>query len=188
MVRGAARAGRPPRRALVRRRRLPARGGAAAGGARVADGLEPPATQVALDVPAVAEFAEGGARLWAEGPRDDPEAFLRMFLDGGRLRLRPALPAPAGARAGARLLMTERGPWEAEIPLDDARGDAIPEARRLRRPPPGLRRDLRPAGARAGSRARRLPRLRPRSPAPPGLQRDARGLRRACCEALGIDP
>ena len=43
--------------------------------------IEPPATRVALDVPAVAEFAEGGARLWAEGPRDDPEAFPPFLLE-----------------------------------------------------------------------------------------------------------
>jgi pimeloyl-ACP methyl ester carboxylesterase len=55
--------------------------------------------------------------LWAEGPQD-PEAFLNAFL-----RLVGIRPAPAGALSpelerGARLLRVERGPWEAEIPLD----------------------------------------------------------------------
>jgi pimeloyl-ACP methyl ester carboxylesterase len=79
--------------------------------------VEPPATQVALDVPAVAEFAEGGARLWAEGPRDDPEAFLRMFLKAVGSAYDPPSPLPPELEQTARLLMHERGPWEAEIPL-----------------------------------------------------------------------
>jgi pimeloyl-ACP methyl ester carboxylesterase len=79
--------------------------------------VEPPATQVALDVPAVAEFAEGGARLWAEGPRDSPEAFLRMFLEAVGSAYDPPSPLPPELEQTARLLMDERGPWEAEIPL-----------------------------------------------------------------------
>jgi pimeloyl-ACP methyl ester carboxylesterase len=79
--------------------------------------VEPPATQVAFDVPAVADFAEGGARLWAEGPRDDPEAFLRMFLEAVGSAYDPPSPLPPPLAQTARLLMNERGPWEAEIPL-----------------------------------------------------------------------
>jgi pimeloyl-ACP methyl ester carboxylesterase len=79
--------------------------------------VEPPATQVALGVPAVAEFAEGGVRLWAEGPRDDPEAFLRMFLEAVGSSYEPPSPLPPELEQTARMLMHERGPWEAEIPL-----------------------------------------------------------------------
>jgi pimeloyl-ACP methyl ester carboxylesterase len=79
--------------------------------------IEPPATRVALDVPGVAEFAEGGARLWAEGPRDDPEAFLRVFLEAVGSDYDPPSPLPPELEQGARLLVIERGPWEAEIPL-----------------------------------------------------------------------
>ena len=79
--------------------------------------VEPPATQVALEIPAVAEFAEGGARLWAEGPRDDPEAFLRMFLKAVGSAYDPPSPLPPELEQTARMLMNERGPWEAEIPL-----------------------------------------------------------------------
>jgi pimeloyl-ACP methyl ester carboxylesterase len=78
--------------------------------------VEPPATQVALDVPAVAEFAEGGARLWAEGPRE-PEPFLRMFLEAVGSAYDPPSPLPPELEQTARMLMAERGPWEAEIPL-----------------------------------------------------------------------
>ena len=79
--------------------------------------IEPPATRVALDVPAVAEFAEGGETLWAAGPKDDPEVFLRMFLDAVGSSYDPPSPLPPELEQGARLLMNERGPWEAEIPL-----------------------------------------------------------------------
>jgi pimeloyl-ACP methyl ester carboxylesterase len=79
--------------------------------------IEPPCTSVALDVPAVREFAEGGAWLWANGPRDDPEAFLRMFLEAVGSAYDPPSPLPPPLAQTARLLMNERGPWEAEIPL-----------------------------------------------------------------------
>lgn len=86
--------------------------------------IEPPAFAVASDDPAVAEFVERSRRLWREGP-DDPEAFLARFLDlvGSRPvagRLKPQL------LRGARLLRTERGPWEAEIPLDELAAAGVP--------------------------------------------------------------
>jgi pimeloyl-ACP methyl ester carboxylesterase len=89
--------------------------------------IEPPATRVALDVPAVAEFAEGGARLWAEGPHDDPEAFLRTFLEAVGSSYDPPSPLPPELEQGARLLMNERGPWEAEIPLDALAATEFPK-------------------------------------------------------------
>jgi pimeloyl-ACP methyl ester carboxylesterase len=77
--------------------------------------IEPPAFAVAAGNQAADEFVRRGKKLWAEGP-DDPTAFLPLFLD--------LVGAPQPARLspeleqGARLLRTERGPWEAEIPLD----------------------------------------------------------------------
>ena len=79
--------------------------------------IEPPCTSVALDVPAVAEFAAAGQRFWREGPRDDPEAFLRGFLSYVGSDFTPPSPLPPALERGARTLMDERGPWEAEIPL-----------------------------------------------------------------------
>lgn len=78
--------------------------------------VEPPAFRLARGHPAVEEFIAGGERLWREGPHD-PEAFLRAFL-----RLIGA-PAPPGRFSfallqGARMLMVERWPWTAEIPLE----------------------------------------------------------------------
>ena len=79
--------------------------------------IEPPCTSIALDNPAVAAFAHGGAELWAHGPRDDPEAFLRAFLLAVGSDYDPPSPLPAELERGVRGLMTERGPWEAQIPL-----------------------------------------------------------------------
>jgi pimeloyl-ACP methyl ester carboxylesterase len=80
--------------------------------------LEAPATGVALHVPAVAEFARGGAEWWREGPRDDPEAFLRGFLRSVGSSFDPPSPLSPELEQAARILVAERGPWEAEIPLD----------------------------------------------------------------------
>ena len=79
--------------------------------------IEPPATGVALENPAVAEFARAGADLWANGPRDDPEAFLRAFLAAVGSEYDPPSPLPPELEQAARALANERGPWEAEIPL-----------------------------------------------------------------------
>lgn len=80
--------------------------------------VEPPATRVALDDPAVAEFAAEGARLYENDRADDPETFLRMFLAAVGSSFEPPSPLPPDLEQGARALMVERGPWEAEIPLD----------------------------------------------------------------------
>jgi pimeloyl-ACP methyl ester carboxylesterase len=78
--------------------------------------VEPPAFGVARGVPAVEAFVGRGTELWTDGP-DAPAAFLERFfgLVGSRPipgRLKPEL------ERGARLLMRERYPWEAEIPVD----------------------------------------------------------------------
>jgi pimeloyl-ACP methyl ester carboxylesterase len=89
--------------------------------------LEPPATSVALEDPAVARFAEDGRRWWAEGPTHDPEAFLRGFLQTVGSSLDPPTPLPPELAQGARTLVVERGPWEAEIPLDELAAAQFPK-------------------------------------------------------------
>lgn len=79
--------------------------------------IEPPATRVALEVPAVAAFAAGAEELWANGPRHDPEAFLRKFLAAVGSAYRPPSPLPPDLEQGARTLIGERLPSEANIPL-----------------------------------------------------------------------
>jgi pimeloyl-ACP methyl ester carboxylesterase len=88
--------------------------------------IEPPATRVAMDTPAVAEFARLGAELWVNGPLEDPEAFLRAFLDAVGSAYAPPSPLPPELEQAARALTNERGPWEAEIPLDDLASARFP--------------------------------------------------------------
>jgi pimeloyl-ACP methyl ester carboxylesterase len=80
--------------------------------------IEPPATRVAAGNPAVDAFAAAGEALYAAGARDDPETFLRKFLSAVGSALDPPSPLPPELQQGARALQVERGPWEAEIPLD----------------------------------------------------------------------
>jgi pimeloyl-ACP methyl ester carboxylesterase len=88
--------------------------------------IEPPATRVALDDPAVAAFAEAGRSWWSDGPRHDPEAFLRGFLETVGSAFDPPSPLPPDVALGARTLIVERGPWEAEIPLDELAAAPFP--------------------------------------------------------------
>jgi len=80
--------------------------------------IEPPATRVAAGNPAVDAFAAAGTALYAAAARDDPETFLRRFLLVVGSALDPPSPLPPELEQGARALQVERGPWEAEIPLD----------------------------------------------------------------------
>jgi pimeloyl-ACP methyl ester carboxylesterase len=89
--------------------------------------VEPPATNVAPDDPAVARFAEDGRRWWTEGPTHDPEAFLRGFLQTVGSSLDPPSPLPPELAQGARTLVVERGPWEAHIPLDELAAAPFPK-------------------------------------------------------------
>jgi pimeloyl-ACP methyl ester carboxylesterase len=87
--------------------------------------VEPPAFGVARGDPAVEAFVERGTELWTEGP-DEPAAFLTRFfsLVGSRPipgRLKPEL------EHGARLLMRERYPWEAQIPFDELAAAPFPK-------------------------------------------------------------
>jgi pimeloyl-ACP methyl ester carboxylesterase len=88
--------------------------------------IEPPATRVALGNPAADRFAADGAAWWAEGPVDDPEAFLRGFLRTVGSSFDPPSPLPPELEQGARTLIVERGPWEAEIPLASLAATALP--------------------------------------------------------------
>jgi len=87
--------------------------------------IEPPACSVARGVPAVDAFVAGAERLWSEGPRD-PGEFLRTFFTA------VGTPVPAGEfnaalLQGARTLMVERLPSEAEIPLDTLAAAPFPK-------------------------------------------------------------
>jgi pimeloyl-ACP methyl ester carboxylesterase len=87
--------------------------------------VEPPAFGVARGDPAVEAFVARGTELWTEGPVETA-AFLERFfgLVGSRPipgRLKPEL------ERGARLLMRERYPWEAQIPLEELAAAPFPK-------------------------------------------------------------
>jgi pimeloyl-ACP methyl ester carboxylesterase len=88
--------------------------------------IEPPATRVAAGHSAADAFAAGAIALWQDGPRD-PEVFLREFLRAVGSTWDPPSPLPPGVDRGAEILRDERGPWEAEIPLDDLRALPFPK-------------------------------------------------------------
>jgi pimeloyl-ACP methyl ester carboxylesterase len=80
--------------------------------------VEPPATRVAAGDPTVDLFAEGGRALYESGATSDPEVFLRSFLLAVGSRFDLPSPLPPDLAQGTQALTVERGPWEAEIPLD----------------------------------------------------------------------
>jgi pimeloyl-ACP methyl ester carboxylesterase len=81
--------------------------------------IEPPASRVAAGDPLVDAFASGGRALYAEAASGgDPETVLRSFLDAVGSRFDPPSPLPPELAQGAQALAVERGPWEADIPLE----------------------------------------------------------------------
>jgi pimeloyl-ACP methyl ester carboxylesterase len=88
--------------------------------------LEPPAFGVARGNPAADAFVEGGRRLWSSGPRE-PRAFLAEFLRAVGSTRELEDPLPPDLEQGASALMVERGPWEAEPPLDLLRAAPFPK-------------------------------------------------------------
>jgi pimeloyl-ACP methyl ester carboxylesterase len=80
--------------------------------------VEPPAFGVARGNSHVDEIVNTFQRHWSSGERD-PEAFLRRFLELVGSNMRPPSPLPPELDRGARVLLVERGPWEAQIPLDE---------------------------------------------------------------------
>jgi len=87
--------------------------------------IEPPATSVARGVPAVDAFVTGAEQLWRDGPRD-PAQFLATFFTVVGTPVPPG-EFNAGLLQGARTLMVERLPSEAQIPLDALAAAAFPK-------------------------------------------------------------
>ena len=86
--------------------------------------IEPPCLDVARGDPAVEAFLAGGKKLRASGPRE-PEAYLRVFLASVGAPPPPS-PLPAALLAGTLVLMAERPPWEARIPLAELAAAPFP--------------------------------------------------------------
>ena len=89
--------------------------------------IEPPAMSVARGNPVADAFTQGGIEWWQTGPKDDPEAFLRGFLRYVGSDYVPPSPLPAQLEQGARTLIVERNPWEAEVDLDALAAAAFPK-------------------------------------------------------------
>lgn len=78
---------------------------------------EPPAFAVARGNPEVERLVGELEELFQAGPYE-PSDFLRRFGDIVGSRHTIPDPLPSEREQGARALMVERPPWEAEIPLD----------------------------------------------------------------------
>ena len=81
--------------------------------------IEPPAFAVARGHPAVDRLVEELRALWDEAGSMEPPAFLGEFSSRviGR-RVPPSMELPPDVEQGVRTLMVERGPWEADPPLE----------------------------------------------------------------------
>jgi pimeloyl-ACP methyl ester carboxylesterase len=88
--------------------------------------IEPPAFALACGTAAVEEVVARIDRHFAEGQALSEEAFLDGFLRAwGFEQLPPRTLAPR-ARRGVRSSMTERPPWDAEVPLDRLAAAGLP--------------------------------------------------------------
>ena len=95
-------------------------------GARSLTVIEPPAFALVRGRPAVEELiARIAAHLGAGGALTE-EDYLHGFLSAWGLDLSPPLTLTARARRAVRSSMTERPPWEAEVPVDRLAAAGIP--------------------------------------------------------------
>ena len=88
--------------------------------------IEPPAFGVALDDLDVRSRYAAARELWEHGPRD-PEIFLRKFLELAGSTAAVPTPLPPPLLQNAKLLMVERNPGEAAIPLDQLQRAPFPK-------------------------------------------------------------
>jgi pimeloyl-ACP methyl ester carboxylesterase len=78
--------------------------------------IEPPAFGLARDDPEVAVFIDRQKALWSDRP-SDPRAFLSGFYALAERHVELPDPLPLELEQGAKALMAQRGPWEAQPPL-----------------------------------------------------------------------
>jgi pimeloyl-ACP methyl ester carboxylesterase len=88
--------------------------------------IEPPAFGIASADPAAAAFEARLREWWERGPRE-PRAFLAGFLERVGSAVTLPDPLPPELEQGARTLMVERGPWEAEPPLAELAAAPFPK-------------------------------------------------------------
>jgi pimeloyl-ACP methyl ester carboxylesterase len=88
--------------------------------------VEPPAFSVARGTPAVEEVVARIDRHFAAGQDLSEEAFLDGFLRAWGFAELPPQTLARRARRGVRSSMTERMPWDAEIPLGRLAAAGLP--------------------------------------------------------------
>ena len=89
--------------------------------------VEPPAFGIARGHGAVEEFVRSSTLHWLRAGELEPEEFMRGFLPLVGSAYAPPSPLPPELEQGARTLMVERPPWEAEIPLAELRETPFPK-------------------------------------------------------------
>jgi hypothetical protein len=82
---------------------------------------------VAAGVRAVDAFAQAGVELYASARTGEPDVYLRRFLAAVGSEFDPPSPLPPELEQGARTLAVERGPWEAEIPVETLAAATFPK-------------------------------------------------------------
>jgi pimeloyl-ACP methyl ester carboxylesterase len=87
---------------------------------------EPPAFGIARGRPEVERLVAELDELFRDGP-DEPAMFLGRFLAVVGSDTKLPDPLPPDLEQGARALMAERPPWEAEIPLDELAAAPFPK-------------------------------------------------------------
>jgi pimeloyl-ACP methyl ester carboxylesterase len=80
---------------------------------------EPGALRLAAGVPAVDAAIADGEELYRRRDEIDPREFLQLFRLGVGSTHRTPGVLPEPIRRGVELLLRERPPWEAEVPIDD---------------------------------------------------------------------
>jgi pimeloyl-ACP methyl ester carboxylesterase len=89
--------------------------------------VEPPAFGIAAGRPEVDEFVTRLTALWSDGPRDPREFLAAFYAEVAGRPVELPDPLPAALDQGARMLMVERGPWEAVPPLDELAASPFPK-------------------------------------------------------------
>jgi pimeloyl-ACP methyl ester carboxylesterase len=87
---------------------------------------EPGALAVAQGHPAVDEMIAGGKELYRRRDEIPPREFVARFRAGAQSARDTPEQLPDWLERGAQLVMAERPPWEAEVPLDALAAAAIP--------------------------------------------------------------
>jgi pimeloyl-ACP methyl ester carboxylesterase len=87
---------------------------------------EPGSLRLARGNPAVDEMIENGKELYRQRDAIPKQVFLGLFREGANSANQTPDELPDWLERGARLLVTERPPWEAEVPVGELRDADFP--------------------------------------------------------------